>query len=691
MSRFKQPNWSGGPGAVQTPSSPVVRPVRIVSTSGDVKDPEALTHPGAGRDATLTATAQTISPSPVRLAFPSASARYLKLNVTKLGLPPAGDGAGVYVQLAELQVFGADPDKDLAAEGPVSASGTIEAAGWGAKYLTDGVTDTQNESAHGWASTPSSSADVSGSPVWVTVDLGTVRAVSSVVLWPRTDTLSPDGRTASFPVDYSIQTSATDTQPTSFAVQKSVGGQTDPPVPVVKGGASIILDYGHEVGGYPSFDVSAASGSPRLQAGYSETRTQIGPKGDGVAPWASGDPQRYDTYQVDGPGRITNSEIQGGERYQEISLTTPGTVALSAVTIQYTPYRPRPDRDSGSFISSSDQLNRYWYDGAYTAEVNQVPVGTTGPRWNTDQKSLDVPGTSNGTGLLKAGKTWTDYTVTFQTKITTNQAGWAVRRSRDNGDDLPDLARSAASSRPRLDPGPGAHAARPRRRGLEPQPHLGTVRDARQGADRNVRHHRGSHLRAFNRHRGQRAQGLEPRARDRLRAPERRLHRPDGRSRNLQRHHGPRPDLTPRQRHRLQGFTHRAARELLHQSLRALALLRHECREVDERLRSGARGRIASELPAMASWPSRTPPRGSRRAPALSRRCSYRSGRAETDMVSGATRRDLGDYRHPTGTGPVPVVLWSSLGRRGDGVVDEGGGDGGGGGEAVAVQDSGAG
>ena len=425
------PGWPADPDwrrYVQTPSSPDVRPVKVVSTSGDVTDPQALLISRAGRVATLTATTpQTIAPSPVTLAIPGVQARYLKLNVTKLGLAPAGDPAGVYVQLAELQVFGQDPGQNLAAGKPVSASETIEAAGWGQGYLADGVTDTQNGSAHGWTSTAHGSTDVSTSPVWVTVDLGSVTPVSSVVLWPRTDTLSPDGRTASFPVDYSIQTSATDSHPASFAVRTTVAGQADPPVPTTKGGASIVLDYGHEVGGFPTFDVSAVSGSPTMQAGYSETRTQIGPRGDGVAPWASGDPNRYNAYQVSRPGRITNPEIQGGQRYQQISLTTPGTVSLSAVAIHYTPFRPRLDRDSGYFMSSSDELNRYWYNGVYTTEVNQLPVGTTGPRWNTDEKSLDVPGSSEGAGLLAGGTAWTDYTVTFQTKITANQAGWALR------------------------------------------------------------------------------------------------------------------------------------------------------------------------------------------------------------------------------------------------------------------------
>ncbi len=418
------PNWQQ---YVQAPSSTNVTPVSIVSTAGSVCNAPALLHPRPGQSTTLTATPLTVTSSPVTITLPAVPSRYVRVDVTRLGLPPAGDPAGLYVQLAELQVFD-NSSTDLALGRPVTASETIETAGWSTHNLTDGVTDSQDAAAHGYTSQAHSSSDVSAAPIWVTVDLGSVQPVSRVVLWPRTDTLSPDGRTASFPVDYSVGTSATDDQPSSFTIGKTVVGQADPPVPVQHGGpASIILDYGHEVGGYPTFDVSQVSGGPRLQAGYSETRTQISPTGDGVSPWASGDPQRYDSYRVTTPGRITNAQIQGGERYEQITLTTPGTVSLTAAAIQFTPYLARPSDYAGYFVSSSDELNRYWYDGAYTAEVNQTPVGTVGPRWNTDAGFLDVPGTTAGTGVLTSGTGWTDYTVSFRTRIVSNQAGWMVR------------------------------------------------------------------------------------------------------------------------------------------------------------------------------------------------------------------------------------------------------------------------
>jgi alpha-L-rhamnosidase len=424
------PGWPAHPSIakyVQTPSSRHIAPVAIVSTSGNVTGASTLLKPKAGRVATLTATAATISSSPVTETFPEVQARYLRVDVTKLGLPPAGDPAGLYVQLAELQAFDGSSTTDLALHRGVTASESIEASGWATSNLTDGVTDTENPAAHGYTSNAHSGSDVSGSPIWVEIDLGSVQAVSSVVLWPRTDTLSPDGRTASFPVDFGVQASATDDQAASFDTVKTVTGQDDPAVPVHSGPASIVLDYGHEVGGYPTFSVTSVTGTPTLEAGYSETKTQISAKGDGVSPWASGDPSRYDTYAVSKPGVITNSQIQGGERYEQITLTTPGSISLSSAGITYTPFIPKKSTDSGFFVSSSDQLNRLWYDGSYTAEVNQVPVGGTAPRWNTDAGSLDVPGTSAGTGFVTAGRSWKDYTASFSAKVVTNQAGWMVR------------------------------------------------------------------------------------------------------------------------------------------------------------------------------------------------------------------------------------------------------------------------
>ena len=99
------------------------------------------------------------------------------------------------------------------------------------------------------------------------------------------------------------------------------------------GGATptVVLDYGRNVGGIPFFTVTSASGSPQLKAGYAESKRYLTADGGEDPPWAEGDPARADTYPVTGPGTITNRFTQGGERYEQITLTSAGSVTLGAL------------------------------------------------------------------------------------------------------------------------------------------------------------------------------------------------------------------------------------------------------------------------------------------------------------------------------------------------------------------------
>jgi alpha-L-rhamnosidase len=202
------------------------------------------------------------------------------------------------------------------------------------------------------------------------------------------------------------------------------GGSGGATLTLTSGGATpaIVLDYGREVGGVPYFGVSAESGSPQLEAGYSEGENYLSATGDGAAPWAEGDPSRADTYTVTGPGTITSQFVQGGERYEELTLTSPGTLTLSGAGLTYI-----ADRSAyqGYFVSSSDELNKIWYDSAYTAQIDSVPSGSLPGNWTIANGVLDADG--GDVGLLSQGGSWADYTDTFDTRIISNQAGWVVR------------------------------------------------------------------------------------------------------------------------------------------------------------------------------------------------------------------------------------------------------------------------
>ena len=126
----------------------------------------------------------------------------------------------------------------------------------------------------------------------------------------------------------------------------------------------------------------SVSGTPTLAAAYSEGRQYLGPQGD-QAPSASpaGDAARADTLIVAYPGFLSTGLIQGGERYEQISLTTPGRLTLSSVGIQFTAVRATARDYRGWFDSSSALLNRIWFDGAYTTQLDEIPANSVPPAW----------------------------------------------------------------------------------------------------------------------------------------------------------------------------------------------------------------------------------------------------------------------------------------------------------------------
>jgi len=102
-----------------------------------------------------------------------------------------------------------------------------------------------------------------------------------------------------------------------------------------------------------------------------------------VGDCGAGDLARADTYPVKSPGLIVNRLIQGGERFQAITLTAPGSVTLRHAGIRPTFFIPPPTRKRGHFVCSDPALNEIWELGAYSLLLNQVPVRSLSPLVST--------------------------------------------------------------------------------------------------------------------------------------------------------------------------------------------------------------------------------------------------------------------------------------------------------------------
>jgi alpha-L-rhamnosidase len=195
---------------------------------------------------------------------------------------------------------------------------------------------------------------------------------------------------------------------------------------------TIVIDYGKDVGGVPYFVVRSESGSPVLRSSYSEGRQYIGPQGDKTPSSSSaGDESRVDNLTVIATGRWTTGLIQGGERYERITLASPGTIRLSSIGIHFTAVRATPNDYRGWFDSSSASLDRIWYDGAYTTQLDELPAGTVVAPWRVTAGALDAQG--GVIDVLHQGAVWTDYTMSFDTRVINKDTSWVVRASSSSG------------------------------------------------------------------------------------------------------------------------------------------------------------------------------------------------------------------------------------------------------------------
>ncbi len=174
----------------------------------------------------------------------------------------------------------------------------------------------------------------------------------------------------------------------------------------------VVVDFGKVVVGYPHVSFSSASGnSPGVRLAFSETLEFLTDRSDftradqsGVASGGTdqfavpaGGADWKDTKGYQSGGKVYADGLHGF-RYLQISLDALpsdapaaqpwGTVSIDAVWLEFTAYVGTPESYGGWFLSSDDDLNRYWYGAAYTNEL----VTDTFRSDDIDPRGADTPG-----------------------------------------------------------------------------------------------------------------------------------------------------------------------------------------------------------------------------------------------------------------------------------------------------------
>lgn len=146
----------------------------------------------------------------VEIALDGASSRYLRLDATRLGYPPATDNTGYYMQFAEVEVYSGSQKLSYT---PTASSNMNWSTIWNLNYINDGVVN--SGSALGYTTQKLNSAN---QHVWLTFDFGSSVKADRIVLYPRQDDHA-NGHSdlvASFPEAFTLQTSDDNTNYTTI-------------------------------------------------------------------------------------------------------------------------------------------------------------------------------------------------------------------------------------------------------------------------------------------------------------------------------------------------------------------------------------------------------------------------------------------------------------------------------------------
>lgn len=171
-----------------------------------------------------------------------------------------------------------------------------------------------------------------------------------------------------------------------------VHGQVANPSAILSGSATtlrgqnsyVVLDFGKEIGGIVSFQTGNVSdGEQSVALAFSESSLYTGLVSD-RSNGGSG-PDGFLAMNVVSQCEfvVPDAKLRGGFRYLTIGLATNGAVELTGVSLRFTAAPTFTDLRAykGSFESNDDLLNRIWYAGAYTVQMDTIDPnqGRTAP------------------------------------------------------------------------------------------------------------------------------------------------------------------------------------------------------------------------------------------------------------------------------------------------------------------------
>ncbi|KAI0816185.1 glycoside hydrolase family 78 protein [Xylaria sp. FL0064] len=152
--------------------------------------------------------------------------------------------------------------------------------------------------------------------------------------------------------------------------------------------SSVYLDFGQEVGGIASieYSVSPVTQNGSLGLAFTEAKNWVGRNSDSSnGNYARSDGAIYSTFSETGNFTyvMPTENLRGGFRYLTLFVLGDGaSVMIHNVNLElsFQPTWSNLRAYQGYFHSNDDLLNRIWYSGAYTLQLNAI-APSTGRTW----------------------------------------------------------------------------------------------------------------------------------------------------------------------------------------------------------------------------------------------------------------------------------------------------------------------
>ncbi|WP_433185873.1 alpha-L-rhamnosidase C-terminal domain-containing protein [Actinoallomurus sp. CA-150999] len=159
-------------------------------------------------------------------------------------------------------------------------------------------------------------------------------------------------------------------------------------------GSYVTLDFGKDVSGLVTLHFAASDGPQRVGLAFNESPDYVGTNSD----TSTGGPRSRDGVlyaDVDGATTYTMpaQNLRGGFRYLTVFLDSAGSVDLDRASLHFTaaPTMKHPADYANHFYSSDPLLNRIWYAGVYTMQLNTIDP-KTGRVWEPPAALWDNTG-----------------------------------------------------------------------------------------------------------------------------------------------------------------------------------------------------------------------------------------------------------------------------------------------------------